>query len=81
MKNIRFFNLKISLFGGKIFSIFEYACLRNRIKKQAVLGCNYVHVKKTHTTCITTETSCEFLHHVQTHTLSVIRKSENIKEI
>ena len=29
MKNIRFFYLKFSFFGGKIFSIFEWASFRN----------------------------------------------------
>ena len=30
MKNIRFFlSEKLPFFGGKIFSVFEYACFRN----------------------------------------------------
>ena len=29
MKDIRFFYLKFSFFGGKIFIIFELACFRN----------------------------------------------------
>ena len=34
MKNIRFFFICISVFGGEIFNIFEKACFRNEYAKE-----------------------------------------------
>ena len=40
MKNIRMFYLKIFIFGGKIFSVFEEACFRNGYS-----GGNFLYAK------------------------------------
>ena len=37
MKNVRAFHLKFLVFGGEIFSIFEYACFRNGHEKRHLL--------------------------------------------
>ena len=43
MKNIRSFYLKIFIFGGEIFSIFEKACFRNNILHIAIRYISHVH--------------------------------------